>query len=406
MGLRHPCAHRTASARSAVEPYRRSALNRNFAIPTGVPIRETMRRPQKLLHPFLLVFAYAAISAVMGIVLAEATLHPAKRALMAQNEAWLLNITKDNLAFEAVSINANDGIQLRAWRVYPKNQVVDAVILLHGMGDDRSGMTGYAELLLKQGYSVLLPDARAHGASGGELATYGLLERDDIRRWFEWLELNQSPPCIFALGESMGAAQLLQSLEMEPGFCALVAESSFSTFREIAYDRVGQFFQTGPWLGRSILWPVVEAAFQYSQWKYGLETAKISPEDAVAKSQVHILLIHGALDGNIPPRHSRRIQARNKSVVLWEVPKADHGGAISTAHDEFEARLISWFAVHSSRPCDQSLSLQKCFVLKARSPKLEAVPFTSTKPHPHPQSAASAESSARLHRQASISKLR
>src|SRR5580704_10702258 len=78
MGLRHPCAHRTASARSAVEPHRRSALNRNFAIPTGVPIRETMRRPQKLLHPFLLVFAYAAISAVMGIVLAEAGSAPSK----------------------------------------------------------------------------------------------------------------------------------------------------------------------------------------------------------------------------------------------------------------------------------------------------------------------------------------
>jgi pimeloyl-ACP methyl ester carboxylesterase len=207
-------------------------------------------------------------------------------------------------------------------------------------------MTGYAELLLNGDTASCSPTRGLTDASGGELATYGLLERDDIRRWFESLELNQSPPCIFALGESMGAAQLLQSLEMEPGFCALVAESSFSTFREMAYDRVGQFFQTGPWLGRSILWPVVEAAFLYSQWKYGLETAKISPEDAVAKSQVPILLIHGALDGNIPPRHSRRIQARNKSVVLWEVPKADHCGAISTAHDEFEARLISWFPVH------------------------------------------------------------
>jgi hypothetical protein len=103
-------------------------LNRNYSIPTGVPIRETMRRPQNLLRPFRLVFAYAAISAVMGIVLAEATLHPAKRALMALNEAWLHNSTNDNLAFEAVSINTNDGIQLRAWSLHPKNQVVDAVI--------------------------------------------------------------------------------------------------------------------------------------------------------------------------------------------------------------------------------------------------------------------------------------
>ena len=309
-----------------------------------------MRRPQKLLRAVLLVFAYAATSTAGGIFLAEGSLHPVKRALTSQNEAWLHKITNNDLASAAVSIVASDGVELQAWNLLPKNRTSDAVILLHGLGDNRSGMTGYAELLLKHGYSVLLPDARAHGESGGHLATYGLLERDDIRRWFEWLELNQRPPCIFGLGESMGAAQLLQSLETEPGFCAVVAESSFSTFREIAYDRVGQFFQTGPWLGRTILRPVVEAAFLFSRWKYGLRTAKISPEDAVVKSQVPIFLIHGALDSNIPPRHSRRIQARNKNVTLWEVQRANHCGAISAAPADFEARLISWFEVHSSRP--------------------------------------------------------
>ena len=308
-----------------------------------------MRRPRKLLRAVLLLFAYAATSAAAGIFLAEGTLHPAKRAPTSQNEALLHNVTNNDLASEDVSIVASDGVELRAWSLHPKNQTADAVVLLHGLGDNRSGMTGYAELLLKHGYSVLLPDARAHGASGGELATYGLLERDDIRRWFEWLELNQRPPCIFGLGESMGAAQLLQSLETEPGFCAVVAESSFSTFREIAYVRVGQFFQTGPWLGRSILRPVVEAAFLYSQWKYGLQAAKISPEDAVAKSQVPVLLIHGALDDNIPLSHSHRIQTRNENATLWEVAKAGHCGAISTAPAEFEARLISWFELHSSQ---------------------------------------------------------
>jgi pimeloyl-ACP methyl ester carboxylesterase len=356
-----------------------------------------MRGSRKLFRLSLLLCGYSAASAVIGVFVAEGTLHPARRPLTSQGESRLRSVADNNVVFEAVSIKANDGILLRAWSLHQQNRAADAVILLHGMGDNRSGMAGYAELLLKHGYSVLLPDARAHGASGGELATYGLLERDDIRRWFEWLELNQSPPCIFGLGESMGAAQLLQSLETEPGFCAVIAESSFSTFREIAYDRVGQLFQTGPWLGRSILWPVVGAAFLYSQWKYGLETAKISPEDEVSKSLVPILLIHGALDGNIPLRHSRRIQARNKSVVLWEVANADHCGAISTAHDEFEARLISWFEVHSSRPTDQSLgSLQEVWPI-ARSQKLDAS-LTSTKPHPHPQSPASAESSVRLHR--------
>lgn len=42
------------------------------------------------------------------------------------------------------------------------------------------GMIGYAELLLTRGSAVLMPDSRAHGQSGGALATYGLLEKDDI----------------------------------------------------------------------------------------------------------------------------------------------------------------------------------------------------------------------------------
>jgi uncharacterized protein len=316
-----------------------------------------MRGSRRLFRILLLLCGYIAASAVIGVFVAEAALHPARRALTSQGESLLRSVADNNVAFEAVSIKANDGIQLRAWSLHPQNRAANAVILLHGMGDNRSGMAGYAELLLKHGYSVLLPDARAHGVSGGELATYGLLERDDIRRWFEWLELNQSPPCIFGLGESMGAAQLLQSLETEPGFCAVVAESSFFTFREIAYDRVGQLFRTGPWLGRSILWPVVEAAFLYSQWKYGLETAKISPEDAVAKSQVPIFLIHGARDSNIPPRHSRRIQARNKNVTLWEVHTANHCGAISAEPAEFEAWLISWFELHSFQRPNRTLGL-------------------------------------------------
>jgi hypothetical protein len=99
-----------------------------------------MRR--KLLGVVLL--AYAATSAAAGIFLAEGTLHPVKRALTTQNEAWLHNTTNNDLASEAVSIVASDGVELRAWSLHPKNRTADAVILLHGLGDNPSGMTGYA----------------------------------------------------------------------------------------------------------------------------------------------------------------------------------------------------------------------------------------------------------------------
>lgn len=119
-----------------------------------------MHGSRKLLFRLLwLLCGYLAASAVIGVFVAEGALHPAKRALSSQEQSRLRSMANNNVAFEAASIKGNDSIQLRAWSFHPKNRV-DAVILLHGMGDNRSGMTGYAELLLKHGYSVLPPDAR------------------------------------------------------------------------------------------------------------------------------------------------------------------------------------------------------------------------------------------------------
>jgi uncharacterized protein len=202
-----------------------------------------------------------------------------------------------------------------------------------------------------------VPDARDHGASGGHIATYGLLEADDIHRWFDWLQQNEHPHCIFALGESMGAAQLLQSLQAEPRFCAVAAESSFSSFREVAYDRVGRFFHA-PWLGRTILRPIVEIALGYARWKYELNFELASPEKSVAATKVPVLLIHGRDDKNIPVRHSRTIAAGNPNVKLWEVPNAGHCGAISTAPQEFEQQLIGWFNGHSVHAMNPSIHLR------------------------------------------------
>ncbi|SRR6266487_831514 len=304
-----------------------------------------MRKALRLLT--LSLAAYLVLCSAIAVFLAESTLRPYHRLL---SESAVSNLRRAATALKSqlddVEISTSDGVPLRGWYIRPLNGNNDAVILLHGLGDNRLGMEGYAELLLNRGYSVLMPDARGHGESGGPLMTYGLLERDDIRRWFEWLQAKNHPGCIFGFAESMGAAQLLQSLESEPNFCAVGAESSFSDFREIAYDRIGQQFRDGPWVGRTLLRAVVEIAFAYVRLKYHLDLSKASPEESVARTQVPVLLIHGAVDSNIPVRHSRGIKAANASVELWEVADADHCGAISVAPAELERRLITWFQTH------------------------------------------------------------
>jgi len=312
------------------------------------------RRTRSLPLAFL-IYLTACIAA--GIYVADGTLHPGRRPLTNEDTVVVQNSFRElNANLAVVSMTTPDGASLSAWLLKPQLTNGNAVILLHGLGDNRLGMTGYARLFLRHGFSVLLPDARGHGISGGLLVTYGLLERNDIHQWINLLQAQVHPQCIYGLGESMGAAELLQSLATHPDLCAVAAESPFADFREIAYDRMGQAFHTGPWLGRTLLRPVVEVAFLRVRWKYGLDLQTVSPEQSISESKIPVLLIHGQADSNIPVRHSRMIHTQDPNTVLWEVPDADHCRALSVAPKEFEEKILDWFSTKPQNVATQNVS--------------------------------------------------
>jgi len=313
-----------------------------------------MRSPQGMRRArsiFILAAATVAtwllLCAAIGIVAVESALHPGRLpvGMIDEQRAEAVAIAGDAVLGEE-AIAAAEGAMLRGWKIQPYHANGDAVILLHGQGDNRAGMLGPAEMLLRHGYTVLLPDARAHGASGGAIATYGVLEADDVRRWFEWLRKSQTIRCVDGLGDSMGGAQILRSLDVERGFCAVVAESPFATFREAAFDRLGQQFSTGPWLGRTLLRPAFAVGLEYARLRYGVDLGRANPVQAVAASGVPILLIHGLADTNLPPRHSEMIKESSSRVMLWEPASADHCGASTAAPVEYERRVAGWFADH------------------------------------------------------------
>ncbi|MGA7925320.1 MAG: alpha/beta fold hydrolase [Candidatus Sulfotelmatobacter sp.] len=292
----------------------------------------------------VLIF-YALLCAILAVFLGELAFRPQRMPLRERQSAKAI-AARFGADLRDVSIIAGDGAQLRGWFANPAKANGDAVILLHGVGDNREGMGGFAELFLSKGYAVLLPDSRAQGESGGKFPTYGVKESDDVHRWFEWLA-QQRPRCIFGMGESMGAAILLQSVREEARFCAVVAESSFASFRQIAYVRVGQFVGTGTWLGKVALRPAVELAFLYGRITRGISLTDASPEDAVVGSRVPILLIHGLSDNNIPFRQSEWIRSHDPAdITLWEVPGAGHCGAVSVVPQEFDNRVLGWFSAH------------------------------------------------------------
>ena len=146
---------------------------------------------------------YAIASVILAVGLGELAFHPLRVPLDARTSTEAI-ATRFGAALEDASVTASDGARLQAWYASPAKSNGNAVIFIHGIGDNRQGMMGFAELFLSQGYAVLVPDSRAQGTSGGGFPTYGVEEAKDVRDWFNWLQTRQHPSCVFGMGEPMG----------------------------------------------------------------------------------------------------------------------------------------------------------------------------------------------------------
>jgi alpha-beta hydrolase superfamily lysophospholipase len=215
-------------------------------------------------------------------------------------------------------------------------------LLFHGVADNRVGVTGQAELLLKAGYGVVMMDARAHGASEGPIATYGWLERQDTRAIVDALDATEHPAHLFALGESMGAGIALQSAGVEPRVEAVVAEASFANLTEAGYDYAG--LRRFPWVGKTLLAPGAWMMVYRGQSLAGFPASEVSPEKAVAARAFPVLLICDAGDVALPCRHTKMIYAAAIGPKqMWIVPDAYHTAALGYQPVEFRRRVLAFY---------------------------------------------------------------
>jgi uncharacterized protein len=243
---------------------------------------------------------------------------------------------------ESAAVAARDGVSLSAWYYVPDTSNGRAIILLHGIGSNRQDMVPLGHMFLRHGYSVLEPDLRGHGVSGG-LATYGVLEQGDVQAWLDWLDKTGNPPRIYGFGASLGAAVLLESLEHETRFSAVVAESSYYDFPSIARERIARMLPPGM---KWIAFPFVESGMAWARWHDGIDLRQASAADGLQSTKVPVLLIHGLADNKTSPDNSRRLAALNPAAQLWLVPGSHHADAWRTAPAEFESRVTGWFDTH------------------------------------------------------------
>jgi len=193
-------------------------------------------------------------------------------------------------------ITSQDGLLLRASFLtndQPGNRVV---ILAHGLGHSREQMIPYARVFQSWGYSVLMPDARAHGESEGNTIGYGWLDRYDYQQWIQKVvALRGTDVQIVLMGISMGAATVLATAgeDLPSNVKAVIADSGYASVLAEGRYRLQHRYHIPAT-------PTMALANQYSRLDAGYHLAEGNIAGQLRHTKLPIFFIQGAQDQTVP----------------------------------------------------------------------------------------------------------
>jgi uncharacterized protein len=136
------------------------------------------------------------------------------------------------LAYEEISFEAADGVQLSAWYV-PAEAGRGVVLFSHGNGGNISYNLPFVEMLHGVGLSTFIYDYRGYGRSKGKPTEEGTYR--DITGAWQYLTESRKVPAgqILLYGQSLGGP-IAAKLAAEKTPVALILDSTFTSFVDIA----------------------------------------------------------------------------------------------------------------------------------------------------------------------------
>jgi alpha-beta hydrolase superfamily lysophospholipase len=127
-----------------------------------------------------------------------------------------------------ISWQAPDGTAICAREWKPAASARSVVVLIHGLGEHSGRYAHVAEAFNQAGYSVLAPDLRGHGGSGGKRGHFPSYDvvADDIQRTFAEASARYPGLPQFLYGHSLGGALVLYyTLKRQPAIRGVIATS-------------------------------------------------------------------------------------------------------------------------------------------------------------------------------------
>ena len=244
---------------------------------------------------------------------------------------WFLPASQKATGSEPDSLaDTDDAAELGACPPLRRPTAKGLVVHFHGNAANVTAHLSLVAWLPKAGYHVLMFDYRGFGKSQGHVTRAGTIRDGHAALDYALSRPEAKDLPLFFYGQSLGGAVAIVVAAERHEVRAVVAESTFSTYRGIA-ARHAQRLVHIRWLANLLATCTISAGFD--------------PLDAVPRLAPRPLFVIAAEDDDICfPKLARELyDAAAEPKFYWLVPEAEHLGIVLAAGRELTNRVCRFF---------------------------------------------------------------
>ncbi|XP_056169314.1 uncharacterized protein LOC115685023 [Syzygium oleosum] len=230
-----------------------------------------------------------------------------------------------------------------------RGKPLPCVIFCHGNSGCRIDAGEVANVLLPSNITVFTLDFAGSGLSGGEHATLGWNEKDDLKVVVDYLRDDGNVSLIGLWGRSMGAVTSIMYGAEDPSIAGMVLDSPFSVLVDLMVELVDTYKYTLPKF-------TVKFAIQYIrravQKRTNFDIMELNAIKVAKTCFIPVLIGHATDDDFIRPYHSDRIfeaYMGDKNTIKFE---GDH----NSPRPQFYFDSISIFFRNVLQPPEDELA--------------------------------------------------
>lgn len=234
------------------------------------------------------------------------------------------------LVHEDVWFQTQDGPKLHGWFLPARGTAKGFVVHFHGNAANVTAHVSLVEWLPWAGYHVLMFDYRGFGQSEGRVTRAGTIRDGHAALDYALSRPEAKDLPLFFYGQSLGGAVAIVVAAERPEVRAVVAESTFSTYRGIAARHAERlvYFR---WLAKVLATCAISSGYD--------------PLEAVPRLAPRPLFVIAAEDDEIcfPELAQELYDAAGEPKSYWLVPEAEHLGVVLAAGRELTNRVCRFF---------------------------------------------------------------